>query len=103
VKVVALRQRLDHHGIASVVQDERAAAAIATEAVLRQGRQPVAFLGRITGSLTGTERCQGCHGALSAAGLPADLADASYRYPAGYAATRAALHDAGGACPRMSR
>jgi DNA-binding LacI/PurR family transcriptional regulator len=94
VQVIALRQRLDHHGIASIVQDERAAASVATKALLEQGKSPIAFLGRITGSLMGAERCGGYRDALEQAGIAADTAltwDASYRYRAGYAATSQAL------------
>jgi DNA-binding LacI/PurR family transcriptional regulator len=94
VKVIALRQRLDQHGIASVIQDERSAARLATEALLRKSRMPIAFLGRISGSLMGAERCEGYRDALRQAGHEIDTAlvwDASYRYRAGFNATAEAL------------
>jgi DNA-binding LacI/PurR family transcriptional regulator len=94
VRVIALRQRLDQHGIASVIQDERGAAAIATEALLQQGRMPIAFLGRITGSRMGAERCDGYREALAKAGHAVDSSliwDAAYRYRAGFNATASAL------------
>ena len=94
VKVIALRQRLDQHGIASVIQDEHSAAKLATAALLRKGRMPIAFLGRISGSLMGAERCEGYRDALREAGHAVDGAlvwDASYRYRAGFTATAEAL------------
>ncbi|EHM01853.1 sugar-binding domain protein [Acetobacteraceae bacterium AT-5844] len=94
VQVIALRQRMDHHGIVSVIQDERGAAHVATTALLEKGHRSIAFLGRINGSRIGAERCEGYRDALRGAGLavPSDLAwDAFYRYRAGYSAVQQSL------------
>lgn len=94
VQVIALRQRMDHHGIVSVIQDERGAAHVATTALLEKGHRSIAFLGRIGGSRIGAERCEGYRDALREAGLavPPDLVwDAFYRYRAGYSAVQKSL------------
>ncbi len=94
VQVIALRQRMDQHGIASVIQDERGAARIATRALLEKGHHAIAFLGRISGSRMGAERCEGYRDTLREAGLgisPDLVWDASYRYRAGYSAVRQAM------------
>ncbi|BBK30772.1 LacI family transcriptional regulator [Allostella humosa] len=95
--VVSIGQRLHRAGIPSIVHEERAAARRAVEYLLEGGRTPVAYLGRLTGSAVGTERYRGYAAALAGAGIALDRAlvwDVSYRFAAGYEATRRAL-DAG--------
>jgi DNA-binding LacI/PurR family transcriptional regulator len=93
--VVAVGQRLDKHGIPSVVYEEAPAAARAVGHLVRAGRAPVAFVGRITGSATGQERYRGYRRGLAGAGLTLDkdlVWDCSlYRYVAGYDAMSRAV------------
>lgn len=67
--VVSLRQQLHEHGIPSIVQNDRDAAARAVNYLLNSGRRSIAYLGRIEGSVMGTERFQGYRDALVTAGI----------------------------------
>lgn len=74
-------------GIVSIVHEERAAAARAASYLLRRWGGRVAYIGRIKGSVTGTERYRGYCDAMDAAGLNQRsrlVWDASYRYAAGH-------------------
>jgi DNA-binding LacI/PurR family transcriptional regulator len=100
VRIIVLRQPVKERGIVSLVQQEAEAAREATALLLTRGG-PVAFLGRITASSLGAERCEGYRQALAEAGVPADPAliwDRSFRYQAGHAAVAEAL--AKGLAPR---
>jgi DNA-binding LacI/PurR family transcriptional regulator len=94
VAVIAVGQVLAVEGVTAIVHEERAAAARAVAYLLERWGGPVAFLGRIAGSATGTARYEGYREALEAAGLTVgrDLVwDASFRYAAGHDALAAAL------------
>jgi DNA-binding LacI/PurR family transcriptional regulator len=97
IAVVSVGQRLDRHGIPSVVHEESAAAERATAHLIATGRTPVAFVGRVTGSATGRERHRGYRQALERAGIALDkrlVWDPSlYRYVAGEAAMARALDE----------
>jgi DNA-binding LacI/PurR family transcriptional regulator len=88
ISVVSVGQRLDRHGIPSIVHEEAPAASRAVAHLIAAGRTPVAFVGRITGSATGQERYRGYRRGLAAAGIPLDkelVWECSYyRYVAGY-------------------
>jgi DNA-binding LacI/PurR family transcriptional regulator len=89
IAVLSLRQRLQAHGIPSIVQNDRAATHEAVRHLLGTGRCAIAYVGRIAGSAIGTERYRGYRDALAESALPFRrelVSDASYRYPAGYEA-----------------
>lgn len=97
VTIICLGQRLDAVGIPSVVHDEHRAAARSVDFLLRQGRTAVAYLGRIKGSVLGSQRVAGYKSALRAAGVQirSDIIwDVAFRYSAGRTAVLEAL-DAG--------
>lgn len=96
VRVVALRQNLATAGIPSITQDDAAAGAVAARHLLAQGRGPMAFLGRITGSVVGAARHEGWRQAMDEAGQAVDerlVWDAAYRFSAGHQATARALRE----------
>jgi len=94
--ILSVSQRLENHGIDSIVHDDRAGAEMAVEHMLARGRRRVAYLGRISSSAIGTERAAGYEQALREAGLPLDPAlvwdvREGYRGEAGYRMTRSML------------
>jgi DNA-binding LacI/PurR family transcriptional regulator len=96
IQVIAIGQRLDRHGIASVVHDDALGATQAVRHLLQQGRAPVAYLGRIRSSAAGSERYRGFRASLEQAGMTLDSrlvweTSQRYRYEAGYAEMSAAL------------
>mgnify|MGYP003346646781 CR=1 FL=1 len=89
IPVLALNQRLDGLGVPSVAHDDQEGTARAVRQLIRSGRAPVAYLGRIKHSATGRERFRGYQTALAEAGIAEspDLVWESgqrYRYEAGY-------------------
>ncbi|HUA53080.1 MAG TPA: LacI family DNA-binding transcriptional regulator [Candidatus Sulfotelmatobacter sp.] len=96
IPLISVGQRLDRHGIPSLVHDDAAGAARATRHLLDTDRAPIAFLGRIKESAVGRERYRGYRRALaerrieSVPELVWESAD-RYRAEAGYAATADAL------------
>lgn len=87
IPVIAINQRLD--GIPSVAHDDEAGTARAVRHLIRSGRAPVAYLGRIEKSALGRERFRGYRAALAEAGIAEDPAlvwetAQRYRYEAGY-------------------
>lgn len=96
VAILSISQRLDQHGITSIVHDDQAGAATAVEHMLGRGRSAIAYLGRIGSSAVGRERSQGFKRALRRAGakfdarLMWDVRD-GYRGEAGYRMTKEAL------------
>lgn len=96
IPIISVGQRLDRHGIASVVPDDAEGAATAVRHLLARGQAPLAFLGRIKDSAIGRERYRGYRQALDEHGMAvsAELvweAGERYRSEAGYASTAAAL------------
>ena len=96
IPVISIWQRLDRHGIPSVVHDDAAAAAKAVLYLLEKAHKPVAYLGRIRGSAAGRERYRGYKQALNQVGLALrpELVwepENRYRYDAGYEAMCGAL------------
>lgn len=94
VSVVCWGQDISGWGIASIVHEERAAVRKSVRYLIQQGRTPVAYVGRIVGSVTGSERYEGYADAHREAGLEVDpklVWDAAYRYAAGEVAVGAAL------------
>jgi DNA-binding LacI/PurR family transcriptional regulator len=101
VAVISVGQVLAVPGITSIVHEEQAASARATSYLLTRWGGPIGFIGRITGSATGTARYDGYREALAASGVaiqPDLVWDASFRYAAGHDALAAALE--GGVRPR---
>lgn len=96
IPVISIWQRLDRHGIPSVVHDDAAAARKAVSYLIEKGRAPIAYLGRIRVSAAGRERYKGYKLALDHAGiaLRPELvweSENRYRYEAGYEAMSEAL------------
>ena len=94
MSVISLGPALRARGVISIVHEESSAAAAATRYLLDRWGGPVAYIGRIKGSVNGTERFRGYCDALSTAGICAQsrLAwDASFRYAAGHETISAAL------------
>lgn len=94
VGMLSIVQRLEGTGIPAILQEEREACARSVRYLLSTGRGPVAFIGRITGSVVASERFAGYREALEAHGEPfrPELVwNASYRYLAGNEATAAAI------------
>jgi DNA-binding LacI/PurR family transcriptional regulator len=67
--VVVAGQRLDHAGVPSVVYDDRGGAYAATEHLVNEYGELVAYVGLIPGSLLASERFAGYEAALARAGL----------------------------------
>jgi DNA-binding LacI/PurR family transcriptional regulator len=94
VAVISLGQRLDMVGIPSIVHDEQFATGQSVDFLLRQGRTAIAYLGRIRGSVLGSQRVAGYKDALRAKGkqVRTDLIwDVAFRYSAGRQAVLEAL------------
>lgn len=96
IAILSVSQRLERHGIDSVVHDDRAGAGMAVRHMLERGRRAIAYLGRIASSAVGSERSIGYEQALRHAGLAVDPAlvwdvREGYRGEAGYRMTRMAL------------
>ena len=94
VGILSIIQRLEGTDLPAIVQEEREACARSVKYLLNTGRGPVAFIGRITGSVVGAERYEGYRAALEAHGepfVPELVWDASYRYIAGYEVTASAI------------
>ncbi len=92
--VFSLGPALHASGIVSIVHEERAAAARATSYLLGKRGGRVAYIGRIKGSVTGTERYRGYCDAMNAAGFNQRsrlVWDASFRYAAGHDTVAAKL------------
>lgn len=86
IAMVSLGQQLGQHGILSIVHEEQEAARLGVRHLLAERRMPVAYLGRIEGSMIGSDRFQGYCRALADAGIALDrklVWDAAYRYEAG--------------------
>lgn len=97
IAIIAVQQPMHEHGIVSIVQDNRDAAAQAVGHLLSQGRRRIAFIGRLKGSVA-SECLEGYGRALRAAGIepdPALILDTSktalFRFPAGHGAISQAL------------
>ena len=96
IAILSVSQRLEHHGIDSIVHDDRAGAEMAVRHMLERGRQAIAYLGRIASSAVGSERAVGYERALHQAGVPGDPGlvwdvREGYRGEAGYRLTSLAL------------
>lgn len=96
ILIASVTQRLDAHGITSIVHDNLKGAREAVLHLHDRGHRPIAFLGRITTSGTGRERYEGYLEGLSQIGQ--EVADAlvleifeGYRSDAGYKGVREAL------------
>ena len=92
--VVSLGQTIEVRGVTSIVHEERTAAARAAAYLLDRWGGPIAYVGRIAGSATGTERYRGFRDAVARAGIAPEAApfwDASFRYAAGHDTLAAAL------------
>jgi DNA-binding LacI/PurR family transcriptional regulator len=88
---------LDQFGIPSINYDDRASVARSVRFLLDTYGGPVAYLGRIEGSASGTQRYLGYEQVLEEKGLALDrhlVWDAAYRYRAGFDSTDRALRDA---------
>src|SRR5690606_20507471 len=70
VGMLSIVQRLEGTGIPAILQEEREACARSVRYLLSTGRGPVAFIGRITGSVVASERFAGYREALEAHGEP---------------------------------
>lgn len=96
VAFISLSQDLSPVGILSIVHDDAGGARAAVAHLLRAGRGPVAFLGRIATSAVGRERYNGYRQAVQATGrapepaLVWDIAE-GYRADAGHGAVSRAL------------
>lgn len=93
VPLVSIGQDLTRQRIPSIVHDERAAAHRAVTYLLERGHRRIAYIGKIKGSVIGTERFRGYQAALRAAdAFDQTLAwDLTYRYSAGRDAVLRAL------------
>lgn len=92
--VIAVGLALQDHGIPSIVYDDRGATRASTEFLLATYGGPVAYVGRIEGSASGSERYRGYRDALAARGIEPDrrlVWDSSYRYRAGFESVDRAL------------
>src|SRR5258706_1535137 len=86
---LSVSQRLDAHGISSIVPDDVAGAETAVQHLLDRKRAPVAYLGRINTSAVGRVRFEAYRQALARANRPFDPAlvgdiSRGYRSEAGY-------------------
>jgi DNA-binding LacI/PurR family transcriptional regulator len=80
---LSISQRLDHHGISSIVPDYTAAAGMAVHHLVSRNREPIAYLGRIENSAVGKLRFEGYCQALRRLDRivdPALMWDVSLRY-----------------------
>jgi DNA-binding LacI/PurR family transcriptional regulator len=96
VDVLSLSQDLTDFGVRSIVHDDAGGAAAAAEHLIRRGRGPIAFVGRIETSAVGRARYDGYRDALRAHGLDPEPAlvwniSEGYRADAGYLAVAQAL------------
>jgi DNA-binding LacI/PurR family transcriptional regulator len=94
ILIVAVGQNLNRYGVPSIVHDERTVTQSAVSYLVDQGRRRIAYVGRIKGSLIGTERFRGYRAALLQHnnGFDEDLVwDVAFRYPAGRDAVTKAL------------
>lgn len=94
ITVVACGQSFDRQGIPSVIHEEAAAVERSVSYLIERGLTPVAFAGRVTGSVLGRERYKGYQQALKRHGIALDdslVWDRAYRYQAGYDSMLAAL------------
>jgi len=92
--VVAVGLWLQDHCIPSVVYDDAEAIRRSVDYLIRSHGGPVAYVGRIAGSASGTERYRGYLAALADHGLDVDPAlvwDSAYRYKAGFESAAKAL------------
>lgn len=96
VVVLSVSQRLDQHGVPSIVHDNASGAEEAVKYLHAQRRTPIAFVGRIRTSAVGYERFVGYRRGLAAVGaefreeLVLDSSD-GYRAEAGHRAVSRAL------------
>lgn len=86
---LSVSQKLDAHGIPSIVPDDVAGAETAVEHLLTRKRTPIAYLGRVETSAVGRLRFEGYRHALAKAKRPFDSAlvwdiSRGYRSEAGY-------------------
>ena len=89
IVLASVTQRLDEHGIISIVHDNLSGARDAVLHLHERGRGPIAFLGRITTSGTGRERYEGYLDGLNRIGQKHDTTLVletfeGYRSDAGY-------------------
>lgn len=94
ILVVAIGQNLNRYGVPSIVNDERSASHAAVSYLISQGRRKIAYVGRIKGSLIGSERFRGYKAALIQHDNAFDqelVWDVAFRYPAGRDAVMKAL------------
>ena len=89
IPVVSVGQRLDRHGIISVARNDAAGAVQAVQHLAARGHTPIAYLGRVKHSSSGSERFRGYKKGLAQAGIALDkelvwIPDKLYRYEAGY-------------------
>ena len=96
IVLASVTQRLDAHGIVSIVHDNLSGAREAVLHLHERGHGPIAFLGRISTSGTGRERYEGYLDGLGRIGQPVDKALVletfeGYRSDAGYQGVHEAL------------
>lgn len=92
--VIAVGLPLNGHGIPSIVYNDRAATGRSTEYLVKTYQGPAAYVGRISGSVSGEQRYLGYLDGLARQQINADSAliwDASYRYKAGFESVSRAL------------
>lgn len=94
IQVITIMQQFASMDIPAIVHEEREACLRAVRYLLRTNRTPVAFVGRILGSVVGHERYEGYRAALQEAGEPIRkelIFDAEFRYAGGYDAISGAI------------
>ncbi|SLN46086.1 LacI family DNA-binding transcriptional regulator [Oceanibacterium hippocampi] len=94
--VIAVGLSLQRHGIPSIIYDDRRATRTSTEFLLQTYPGPAAYLGRIRGSASGSERYRGYCDAHAERGIVLDerlVWDSAYRYKAGFESVERALRD----------
>jgi DNA-binding LacI/PurR family transcriptional regulator len=94
IQVITIIQQFSGLDIPAIVHEERDACIRSVRYLLRTNRTPVAFVGRISGSVVGYERYEGYRAALQEAGEPIRkelIFDAEFRYAGGYDAISAAI------------
>lgn len=94
VPVLSVGQALDEFGIPSILHNECMSVVVSVRHLIDTYGPSVAFIGRITGSIFGSERYRGYRLALQQKAIPFDkklVWDASFRFAASYEAIRKAL------------
>lgn len=94
--VLSVGLSLDQFGISSINYDDRESVVRSVRFLLDTYGWPIAYLGRIEGSASGTQRYSGYEQVLADEGLAIDrrlVWDAAYRYRAGFESTDQALRE----------